>query len=286
MRTLLTLACVAALGGCAIIVTPGDGDFRVYSAFSNGTVVGNGIEARDERAVQGLQRLDVSGSMLVEVRVGPAPSLVVEADSNLLPLIRTEARGDALKIYSDGSWRTNNPIRITYTVPRLTELHKSGSGRMSVVGLEGAPLKVRKSGSGVLELAGQVAAFDAQMSGSGSIEAHNLRAANANIAVSGSGSMRVGEIRGEFANIGVSGSGDLQAAGTVQSLTARVNGSGSAILERLMSEQADLASKGSGSIRASVRQNLVATTGGSGGIRVYGNPAQRTISGKRVYLLD
>lgn len=286
MRTLLTLACVAALGGCAIVVAPSDGDLRFHSALGSHTVVGNGIPARDERAVPGAQRLDVSGSMIVEVRVGPAPSLVVEADSNLLPLIRTETRGDALRIYSDGSWRTRNPIRITYTIPRLVELHKSGSGRMSVVGLEGAPLKVRKSGSGVLELSGQVAGFDAQMSGSGSIEAHNLRATNANLAVSGSGSMKVGEIRGEYANIGVSGSGDLEAAGMVQSVTARVSGSGGASLARLASEQADLASNGSGSIRAHVKQSLVATTGGSGAIRVYGNPAQRTISGKRVVLLD
>ena len=33
-----------------------------------------------------LPALDVSGSLPVEVRVGPAPSLVVEADGNLLPL--------------------------------------------------------------------------------------------------------------------------------------------------------------------------------------------------------
>jgi hypothetical protein len=35
---------------------------------------------------------------VVDVRVGPATSLVVEADSNLLPLIRTDVRGDTLVI--------------------------------------------------------------------------------------------------------------------------------------------------------------------------------------------
>ena len=41
---------------------------------------------------------------------------------------------------------------------------------------------------------------------------------------------------------------------------------------RLASDQADLASTGSGGITANVRQSLIAQNGGSGGIRVYGNP--------------
>mgnify|MGYP003431245710 CR=1 FL=1 len=42
----------------------------------------------------------------------------------------------------------------------------------------------------------------------------------------------------------------------------------------------------SGGIRATVRQSLVAHGGGSGGIRVYGQPGQRNITGKGVHLLD
>jgi hypothetical protein len=35
-----------------------------------------------------------------------------------------------------------------------------------------------------------------------------------------------------------------------------------------------------------VRQSLVAQNGGSGGIRVYGNPPQRTVSGKLVQVVN
>ena len=89
MRTLIALACLAALTGCAIIVAPGDGDTRVHTAWSSDAKEGDGVAARDQRTIGTLPALDVSGSLPVEVRVGPAPSLVVEADSNLLPLIRT-----------------------------------------------------------------------------------------------------------------------------------------------------------------------------------------------------
>lgn len=285
MRILLSLACIAALSGCAIIVTDGD-NVRVHSAFGSNAVVGNGIPARDERAVLNLSSLEVSGAMHVEVRVGQAPSLVVEADSNLLPLIRTEASGDKLRISSSGSYRTNNLVRVIYTVPQLTEVRASGAGRLAISGLNGGPLKVRQSGSGAVELEGEVSSLDAQASGSGRMDGERLVARNANLSASGSGRMSFGQIRGDFANVSVSGAGSLYAAGSVRTLTARIHGSGSANLERLASEQADLATHGAGGITANVTGTLVAQGGGAGGIRVYGRPAQRTVSGNHIQLLD
>ncbi|MFL6671969.1 MAG: head GIN domain-containing protein [Massilia sp.] len=287
MRTLLTLACGAALlGGCAIIVTPNDGDFHVYSAFDSQAVEGNGVVARDARAVPGVRGLEVGGAMVVDVRVGPAPSLLVEADGNLLPLIRTEARGDTLRISTERPLRSRNPIHITYTVPHLTDLATGGSGRVTVVGLNGEPLAVRRSGSGLTELDGRVERLDARASGSGNLDAHGLESGSAQLHVSGSGSMTIGRIGGDYADIDLSGSGRVRASGAVRSLKVHVSGSGSAELSGLGSEQADLATSGSGSITANVKQSLVAQSSGSGGVRVYGNPAQRTISGKSVHLMN
>jgi hypothetical protein len=289
MRTLISLACTCALlGGCAIVVTPNDGDYHVYSAFDSkgDTVEGNGTIARDTRAVTGLQGLEVGGGMVVDVRVGPAPSLVVEADSNLLPLIRTEAAGDTLRISADRPLRSRNPIHVIYTTERLTDLRTGGSGRVTVTGLNGAPLAVRKNGSGMTELVGQVARLDAQSNGSGSLEAQSLDAGSTRIQVSGSGHTTIGRINGEYAELDLNGSGRVRASGAVRALTVRVNGSGSADLSGLASEQADLVTNGSGGITANVKQSLVAQATGSGGVRVYGNPAQRSISGKSVHLMN
>jgi hypothetical protein len=72
----------------------------------------------------------------------------------------------------------------------------------------------------------------------------------------------------------------------VRALTVHVNGSGSADLSGLASENADLVTNGSGGITANVKQSLVAQSTGSGGVRVYGNPAQRSISGRSIQLLN
>lgn len=288
-RALLALAAIAALaslGGCAIIVSPNDGDVRMRTVFSDSAVEGDGIAARDQRQVAAHGELEVSGSMQVEVRVGPAPSLLVEADGNLLPHIRTEASGNTLKIANERSLRSKTPVRIVYTTPRLTEVRASGSGQVVVSGLDGAPLAVRKSGSGQVRLAGRVDSLQARVSGSGVLDAGELRSASADLSLAGSGRMNIGEIRGDYARVSVAGSGVLQAGGVVRSLNARVAGSGSVDLAGLSTQDADLAADGSGGIRATVKQSLIAHGGGSGGIRVYGHPAKSSVTGRNVHLLD
>ncbi len=289
MRSLIalaTLAAVASLSGCAIIVSPNDGDVRMRSVFSDSTVEGNGVAARDGRQVAAHGELEVSGSMQVEVRVGPAPSLLVEADGNLLPYIRTEASGNTLKIANERHLRSKTPIRVVYTTPRLSEVRASGSGQIVVRGLNGAPLAVRKSGSGTVALAGKVDSLHARVSGSGVLDAADLHSASADLGLAGSGRMHVGQIRGDYARLNVAGSGVLQAGGAVRSLNARVAGSGNVDVAGLSTQDADLAADGSGGIRATVRQSLIAHGGGSGGIRVYGQPAQRSVTGRNVHLLD
>jgi hypothetical protein len=285
MRTLISLACLTLLGGCVMIVAPdGDGDVHVRSAFSSDPVVeGNGNYTRDMRAIGDLPQVAVNGSMQVDVRVGPAPSLVVEADSNLLPLIHTEAHGDTLRISSERI-HSHSPVHIIYTVPRLSGLQSNGSGRVSVEGLNGTPFEAHLNGSGAVELAGEVAMFNAHVNGSGRMDATRLRAGSAELKSNGSGSLVAGDLRGEQVRVGVHGSGKVQARGAVRSLSVHVTGSGIADLEGLLSERADLSSTGSGGIMANVRDNVVASTSGSGSIHVRGNPAQRSISGRSVHL--
>src|SRR5690606_14872391 len=152
---------------------------------------GNGVAARDQRAIGTLPALSVSGSLPVEVRVGPAPSLVVEADSNLLPLIVTETRGDTLRIYSEKRLRSKTPLRIVYTTPRLAEVHASGATRVEVSELNGAPLDVRKSGSSEVRLSGKVGNLNARSSGSGLLDASRLQSDGIDATLSGSSHMRL-----------------------------------------------------------------------------------------------
>jgi hypothetical protein len=285
MRSLITIACLAALSGCAVIVA-GNDDVQVRSIFSSNAVVGNGTVAHDVRQVGVVSGLEVSGPLEVTVRVGPAPSLVVDADSNLLPLIRSEVSGGALRVWVEGSVRSANSIKVSYTTPSLTQLQTSGSGRLTVNDLNGEALQLSKSGSGSATLTGRVSNLDVRHSGSGEINANGVRSGSARVVQSGSGHTGLGPVQGNDLSVTVSGSGSVQASGVANAVSARTSGSGSVDLTNVASEQGDLSTSGSGSISATVKRSVIAQTSGSGRITVYGNPAQRQVIGKNITVLN
>lgn len=291
MRPIHVFSCFAAVGfmtlaGCAIIVAPNDGDVSFKTAFSRDTVVGDGQLKLERRAVSNLADLDMSGPVNVEVRVGPEASLQVEADANLLPLVRTEANGGALRVRIDGNVRTSHAIRVIYTVPQLSQIRATGSGRLTVTELNGGALTLTKMGSGSSQLSGRVGNLNMELTGSGDVDASALHSGNANLSLTGSGGITLGHVKGELLNVKVRGSGDVHASGSASQLNARVTGSGAAALKDVATQSADLSTNGSGDITARVQQTLVAQSNGSGQITVYGNPAQRNVSGKNVQVLN
>lgn len=286
MRTIFALCSILAFSGCAIIIAPDGNDARFESSWSNNAIKGNGDLQLDKRQVNGVTALNVSGPMQVEVRVGSAAGLEISGDSNLLSLVQTQVNGDTQKIWIDEKFNSNNPIRVVYTVPALTEVTSNGSGRMMVSGLNGGSFAVKNYGSRSINLDGRVTRLDITNSGSGSINALGLMSSDAKVNVQGSGSLSLGTVNGNELNVSVNGSGSVNASGNVRNLVANTHGSGSAQLSSVKSLSADLGSYGSGSVYAAVSQNVNAQSNGSGSVTVYGNPAQRNVNGRRVNFMN
>jgi len=284
--SILGFAAAIAMAGCAIIVTPGEGEAQFKTIFSNDAVVGDGKPASEQRAIDSAAQLDMRGPLVVEVKVGQAPSLRVEGDSNLLPLIRSEVVNGTLRLWVEGNVRTDQTLRVTWTTGQLSQVTAAGSGRLSVAGLAGGPLTLTKTGSGAAQLSGRVGTLNMHATGSGDIDARELHSGNANLSLAGSGSIVMGDVKADALNVKVHGSGELQAAGTVAQLNAQVVGSGDARLKSVASEHAELSTTGSGDITAQVGRSLIAQTTGSGRITVYGNPAQRSITGRHVDVVN
>ncbi|MCC7695155.1 head GIN domain-containing protein [Janthinobacterium sp. EB271-G4-7A] len=288
MRTLLALCCAVVLGGCAIVINPNDGEVR-YAESGGNAIQGNGQASRDVRQVGNITALDIDNmkriDIKIDVRVGPTASLVIEADNNLQPLIHSDVNGNTLRIWSDTNIRSSNGIHVIYTTPQLKKINISGSGRLVVSGLNGDDFSLEQRGSMKSELSGSVGRFDVANNGSGSINAAALTSGNTDAVQNASGSIQVGNVRGERINVAVNGSGSISASGIVQRLDANVNGSGDINLASLRSDVAYLASNGSGDIDVTVQHEVNARASGSGRITVHGDPARRTLSGKRVSIV-
>jgi hypothetical protein len=177
------------------------------------TVRGSGRIISEERQVSGFSSVSVGGGMQLRVIQGADFSCVVEAEDNLLPYILTEVEQNRLIISfeSGRSYRTGNPIRITVSLPEVDGLTASGGSRIRAEELEGAELllaasggsrvtirqlgyqrlEANLSGGSQAELAGQVEAMTATMSGGGQYRAEDLRTVTASVAASGGGEVRV-----------------------------------------------------------------------------------------------
>jgi hypothetical protein len=286
MRTLLALCCAVTLGGCAIVINPNDGEVRYADA---GAIQGNEQVSREVRQVSSLSGLDIDNMMRIhikiDVRVGPAPSLAIEADSNLQPLIHSEVNGNTLRIWSDANIRSSNGIHVIYTTPQLSKINISGTGRLMVSGFNGEDLKLVQRGSMQSDLSGKAGHLKVASHGSGSINASALSSGNSEAVLNGSGRINMGPVNGDTVKLAVNGSGSISASGRVRRLDASVNGSGDLNLASLNSDVAQLSSSGSGDIDATVQNDVNARASGSGRITVHGDPARRTLSGTSVSIV-
>lgn len=262
-RTIVTL--LAALIPLAAVAEEREWVLRVKKeaqqlaiSVSGNTIVGSGAnrikgsgQAVDKvRAIGGnFSRVRLDGP--VDVQLQPAqgePSLRVQADDNIEPMISTRLEGDTLVVglQEGASFSTRNPLRVKLdfkqlqalqlrgsgdaTLDRLQgerfEIELSGSGDARIGLLEVRELRARLSGSGDLSVAGKAEQQDWELSGSGDASAASLSGQRVRARLSGSGDLRLGVSQELDAQL--SGSGDLAYSGRPQ-IKSRVSGSGELI---------------------------------------------------------
>jgi hypothetical protein len=197
------------------------------------TVRGSGNAASEDRAVGPVDEVVVSGVGNLTITQDELPSLTVTADDNLLPLIETETSGRTLHITTRSGYRLRptSPVAYTLAVPNLAKLTVNGAAAVKVERLSGESLAVRLSGvadasfldigyrdlslslsgSGRASLSGAATRAEYKVSGSGDVDAADLRSLTSEAQVSGSGTARVWATQSLKAR--VSGSGEIRYRG-------------------------------------------------------------------------
>ena len=190
-------------------------------------VTGSGVPATEDRAIGAVDEVTLSGMGNLVVTPGESPSLAVTADDNLLPLIEARTSGRRLHLTTRSGYAVTakTPVTYTLTVPRLEKVSLPGSGTVKVSRFGGDKLAVRLSGSAnatFREL--DYHDLSLHLSGSGTVTLDGV-ATKASVKVSGSGDVDASELRSLTGDVQVSGSGKVKVWAT-QSINARVSGSG------------------------------------------------------------
>jgi hypothetical protein len=115
----------------------------------------------------------------------------VTGDDNLVGRVRTVVRAGRLVIDNTGSFTTKAPMHVVVSVPALNGVELGGAGTVTVDGVTSADFSTELAGDGTLVVSGTVQRVTAVLSGTGTLDLHDLLATDGNAQLHGTGTIRV-----------------------------------------------------------------------------------------------
>lgn len=202
------------------------------------TFDGNGVPARETRALSGFERVSARGALDIELTPGDF-FVEVSIDENLVSRVETVLDDGALVIRVRGG-NLGDVLpgpHVRVRLPSLRDVELNGSGRLTAETFEESDsVSVELSGSGNVSWSGDAPDVEGLLNGSG----------------------------------------ELVLEGTADRIELILNGSGSLDARGLEADAADIELEGSGTISATVNGRVDAAVDGSGGVELYGDVIQGT----------
>ena len=212
---------------------------------------GNGVPAEEFREVGTFSELRATTQIDVAISVGPDAdgTVLLRCDENLMHLITTEVRGEALVLRTSPGQnivpRTACELEVStdwlaavdatgsgnvYASGDLTDFgaaQATGSGDIVLEGIDSSEVDLESTGSGKVTASGIADCGTFTTTGSGGIEARDLVVACASATTTGSGSIELTAT--ETADVTITGSGDVVVWGGA---SVRVQDTGSGNLDQ------------------------------------------------------
>jgi hypothetical protein len=189
-------------------------------------VHGSGVRKTEKRELPAFTAIETSGAFEVEVNCQKPVSIEVEADDNLLALVQTEVRDGVLRVSTTKGYSSSGGIVLRIAVPDLASVKSTGAGKFNIAGVKNDAFEIRSTGAATVVAAGQSKSVKISSTGAGTIDAHNLRASDADVSVTGAANVDV--YATEELNATVSGAGRVTYDGNPK-VSKKVSGAGQVV---------------------------------------------------------
>ena len=186
---------------------------------------GSGKIATEQRDVKGFKAIEVGGAFLVEIAAQKDFSVEVEADDNLLPLIKTEVDDGVLKIESEGRLSPTGQIKVRISAPDINSLDVSGAANLTLNNVKNSAITVDSSGAAKIKITGETTKLAIDVSGASKIDADKLKASNANVDASGASHVEI-NVSDEL-SVDASGASRIVYSGTPSAVHKKTSGASS-----------------------------------------------------------
>jgi len=195
------------------------------------TIGGNGRVISQHRDIKGFKSVSVKGAYDVYLKKGSTESVIIEADSNLMSVIKTEVTDSALDIYNIKTIIRSKELRLIITCPNLNSIDFSGATELScdsglvfkdlIINISGAgridmnmelnDLSAIVSGGADLNFSGKANSLDVSITGAGNLNAHKFVTQKCKIDISGFGRAKVNVV--QKLDVNISGAGKVDYIG-------------------------------------------------------------------------
>lgn len=209
----LVIVVVGFLGACGLDDAGGE------------TVRGSGTIETESRAAEDFSGVVLQGAGTVIIDVSGTESLTITADDNILPLLTSTVRDGRLELGVQSNTRLSPSETVTYriTTDDLDSVVVQGSGDVTANGIDTDDLDLSIPGSGDIAANGVAGTIEVTISGSGGVDAAELRAEKGTVDINGSGDAIVNA--STSLDVTINGSGDVEFLGKPK-LNETINGSG------------------------------------------------------------
>jgi hypothetical protein len=161
-------AAIATSTGCNLTGTRGEGPVKT-----------------ETRTVAAFSRIQTSAGIGISVRIGPAGTLEVRAQENILPNILTEVVDGTLRLHSAHYYTTSEKVEVVVTTPSLAVVVLSGGSVGRIDGLQEAQMEIELSGGSRLTAAGEAKALTLEVSGGSTASLDHLSTQTIKVGASG-----------------------------------------------------------------------------------------------------
>ncbi len=189
---------------------------------------GSGHVRSEVRNVSGIQEVSLDGVGDLTITQTGSESLMVEAEDNFLPFLKSEQHGNRLVINLIGAGTfgvsPTKPIRYTLTVKDLRLVDVAGHGTINIQGLDTPTFQAHITGLGNLQISGRTDSQEVQVAERGRYQATAFASTNARVDVSASGGAVI-QVK-DTLNVQVSEAGTVEYSGNPV-VQQKISGTGS-----------------------------------------------------------
>src|SRR5205085_5931475 len=148
-------------------------------------IAGSGVRKTEKRELKSFNAIDTAGAYEIDVTCQKPASFEIEADDNILPLIKTEVRDGILFVGNDQPYHSSKPVTLRITLPDLNSVSSHGAGQLKIADVNSSDLKIESTGAASVHATGRAKSVTISSTGAGEIDTSKLQAQSVKVDATG-----------------------------------------------------------------------------------------------------